>query len=1218
MAHNLTEVYRGRARRTHHRDVSFWGAVLAIGLACSTAHAAVSLLGVQYIDDNVFEEFACEWHDRNYPPPCAADIKGAHAHVFIKNDGASAITITDVTLAGYSLSTVIKSRTYGDHPPFYSIHHYWLTPPQDIIDAGEPVWYKGDPKTIPAGGVGQAIIRLRWEPSTPTIAVGVVTTGGTINTTITVNPNQPELASVGYSSDLTKVYLHWRRAGGAAPSTIIMDGADVTADTVTVGDASNNFAVSVISLGAAVSEMSYHVYQGFYSDSATASAGLRTRVQPIMYGTWHSFEIPDGGGQPAIDWVNTCFDRGINALIMQSSGGLTDYLQSGAGRAHAAACDYRGVIDYPGKFGMSNPMMWFLDDETDIEEDTTAKNFCNDNQKKLPCGGDPTGTLAMYFISAGESLRGSSNSPTTINMDGTYKPRNYYAYGQAVDSLMIDSYYQKRVMDSYYYESKYATRPLYEKATVIYATCRAGTTASEPNPFNILLFSCEANPSCCDPWPFAPPETKRTEVYYALAGGAKGIGYWWFKPGGASNGLGDQGDPRARALWKEIGLLGTEIKTVQPFLTRGCPVDLDVQGSTNVWVRAMAVDVDTFLLFVVNDDHWNDEDWHSNDVTNATVTMNLPTWMQSPTPTAFEISPGGLGNVSTQVNGTQLELSLGTLEVTRMIVVTTNPVLRATIQQRYENEVWPGVCNFASEYCVPQNNPPTITQQPSNQEVAEGGSANFAIMAAGTSPLSYQWQKNQVNLNNGGHYSGCTTAVLTISSADSGDEASYRCVVTNPYGSATSNAATLTLEAPGPPTITQQPTDQQVIPDGAADFTVTAVGTAPISYQWQKNQVNLSNGGHYTGVTTPTLTVSSVNASDEANYRCVVTNNYGSTNSNSASLTVAECTTPVLLNGGFESLGTDGIAASWTGYTRAEVPTNVSYSQQIDMEVEGIMCQQIQTSYVASGGAGVYQVMTGCMSGATYNISGWMKTDSTHCRATVKCAPGGGTSYSSAIDLIPSATTTSTSWVQFGGDVLATGPTMTLFLDSQTYVSGSADQAARFDGLTIECGSSCAEPTITQHPSDIEVDPGWDTQFSVTASGTGPFTYQWQKDQVNLSNSGHIWGTNESILFIFNLVTEDAGQYRCIVTGNCGNATSNEATLTVGTTVNPVDYDLDGDVDMADFGEFQICLSASGEIPTGCDGSDLNNDDAVDALDLSLFLQCLSGADIPSDPNCAN
>ncbi len=66
-------------------------------------------------------------------------------------------------------------------------------------------------------------------------------------------------------------------------------------------------------------------------------------------------------------------------------------------------------------------------------------------------------------------------------------------------------------------------------------------------------------------------------------------------------------------------------------------------------------------------------------------------------------------------------------------------------------------------------------------------------------PAATHWvtsgRRTPVKLSNGGHYSGCTTAALTVSGVDSNDVASYRCVVTNAYGSATSSPAALTLAA---------------------------------------------------------------------------------------------------------------------------------------------------------------------------------------------------------------------------------------------------------------------------------------------------------------------------------------------------------------------------------------------------------------------------------------
>jgi len=278
-------------------------------------------------------------------------------------------------------------------------------------------------------------------------------------------------------------------------------------------------------------------------------------------------------------------------------------------------------------------------------------------------------------------------------------------------------------------------------------------------------------------------------VYYSLAGGAKGITYWWFQP---PNGLGDQSDTNAVALWKEIGLLGNEIKTARPLLVRSTPVDIPLAPSTNVWVRGLASGADTILLLAVNDDYYNDiEGCHYNPVNNATVTVTLPSWMHSPT--AFEVAAGGIRSVSTQPIGNQLQVNLGTLDVTRMVVLTKDPQLLPMIQQRYDQQVHPAVCSFASAYCT--NTPTSIDRQPSDQTVGSGGSADFTVVAFGTG-LHYQWQTNNINLVNGPHYSGCTNATLTVLNADDNDATSYRCVITGAAGNTNSSYATLTVVTP--------------------------------------------------------------------------------------------------------------------------------------------------------------------------------------------------------------------------------------------------------------------------------------------------------------------------------------------------------------------------------------------------------------------------------------
>jgi hypothetical protein len=87
--------------------------------------------------------------------------------------------------------------------------------------------------------------------------------------------------------------------------------------------------------------------------------------------------------------------------------------------------------------------------------------------------------------------------------------------------------------------------------------------------------------------------------------------------------------------------------------------------------------------------------------------------------------------------------------------------------------------------------------------------------------------------------------------------------------------------SPTAPTITTQPASQTVTAGQTATFSVAASGTAPLSYQWQKNGSNIS-GATSASYTTPATTT----ADSGATFRVVVTNSVGSVTSNNATLTV--------------------------------------------------------------------------------------------------------------------------------------------------------------------------------------------------------------------------------------------------------------------------------------------------------------------------------------------
>jgi hypothetical protein len=84
------------------------------------------------------------------------------------------------------------------------------------------------------------------------------------------------------------------------------------------------------------------------------------------------------------------------------------------------------------------------------------------------------------------------------------------------------------------------------------------------------------------------------------------------------------------------------------------------------------------------------------------------------------------------------------------------------------------------------------------------------------------------------------------------------------------------------PAITAQPTNQRVVVGSTATFTVTATGSAPLGYQWQKGTTPIS-GATASSYTTPATTL----VDDGSSFQVVVSNSAGSVTSNSVMLTVA-------------------------------------------------------------------------------------------------------------------------------------------------------------------------------------------------------------------------------------------------------------------------------------------------------------------------------------------
>lgn len=190
---------------------------------------------------------------------------------------------------------------------------------------------------------------------------------------------------------------------------------------------------------------------------------------------------------------------------------------------------------------------------------------------------------------------------------------------------------------------------------------------------------------------------------------------------------------------------------------------------------------------------------------------------------------------------------------------------------------------FSSNATLMVNGPPSITAQPEHRAVLVGGTATFHVTAVGAPVLAYQWKKDGTNLADSATISGAAESTLTVSGVQTADLGTYSVSVSNGFGGAVSDPATLTLASA--PTIQAQPQSRTNQAGTTATFQVVASGGG-LHYQWRRAGTNVVNSTTVTGVNTDTLMLNTVLRADAASYTVVITNAAGSVTSAPATLTV--------------------------------------------------------------------------------------------------------------------------------------------------------------------------------------------------------------------------------------------------------------------------------------------------------------------------------------------
>ncbi len=208
-------------------------------------------------------------------------------------------------------------------------------------------------------------------------------------------------------------------------------------------------------------------------------------------------------------------------------------------------------------------------------------------------------------------------------------------------------------------------------------------------------------------------------------------------------------------------------------------------------------------------------------------------------------------------------------------------------------------------YEIQYSGAPLITQQPFSQPGLVGTNVTFTVGVEGSLPLSFQWRFN------GDAVSGATGSTLTLTAVQTNQAGGYSVVVTNSFGSVTSQVAVLTVIGV-PPSITLQPLSQTGYAGTDVSFTAGADGV-PLSFQW------LFNGAAIPGATTTNLTLRVVTTNQAGAYSMLVTNPLGSATSQVAVLMVLDVA-PSITNQPLSQSASAGSDVSFTAGAVGSLP----------------------------------------------------------------------------------------------------------------------------------------------------------------------------------------------------------------------------------------------------------------------------------------------------------
>jgi len=433
---------------------------------------------------------------------------------------------------------------------------------------------------------------------------------------------------------------------------------------------------------------------------------------------------------------------------------------------------------------------------------------------------------------------------------------------------------------------------------------------------------------------------------------------------------------------------------------------------------------------------------------------------------------------------------------------------------------------------------PAISQAPAAKTVYAGRTVHFSAGVSGSPAPTLQWQvqlagsSGFTDLTNSATVSGATNAVLVLSNLSLTNAGDYRVVASNPAGTATSAAATLTVLAA--PTLT-----------GYANAVYT---NGPVVY-WrlnedytQTNAVDLMGDmmGTYGAVADWGL-----DSPAGAIYGPISPAFPGFETTNSAVETSGDGVNPSWVTVPTPPLSTNaGTFIVWINPAIAPEPDYAGlFLVARDWTPPGL-------SFNTGGELGYHWNLDGTLtfqSGLVPPVAQWSMV-------ALVIEPTMGTLYMGTGGVLTNVVNVVAHDVESGWGLNAQigcdyGDTAEIFEGVIDEVA-MFDKALSFDQINTLYGVALgktlpAPPQFAVQPASSVLYAGFTATFTSIVTGRSPLSYQWNKGPVALTNGVNVSGATTNTLVLSNITAADAGTYTLVVTNSDGSATSSAVTLTV-------------------------------------------------------------------------